>query len=443
MIQRHNKKYNMNVNYLTGFGNELETEALPGALPKGRNNPRQCEYGLYAEQLSGSAFTAPESKNKRSWLYRLRPSVRHVNRATHAANTHWLTAPGTESAAPHHYRWNPIDLDSDACNWISGMKTMTLSGDAKRLDGIGVHAYSVSESMRDEYFCCDDGELLIIPQHGTLELVTEFGVLFVEPQEIALIPRGVIHRVMVTEPSRGFVCENYGQPFTLPNRGPIGANGMANARDFKAPTAVFEDNDTPTSITRKWAGRFFKSQLNHSPCDVVAWHGNYYPYKYDLRDYSPVGSILFDHPDPSIFTVLTSPSDTEGTANVDFVVFTERWLVGQNTFRPPWYHRNIMSEFMGNIHGVYDAKPGGFPPGAMSLHNMMIPHGPDKNAFERGSNEKDDPTLLSDTMSFMLETRYIQEPTHFALHDAPLQENYADCWSGIEKKFDGKPGRKA
>ncbi len=434
---------NMNAHYLSGFGNEFETEALPNALPRGRNNPRRCEYGLYAEQLSGTAFTAPSSKNKRSWLYRIRPSVKHWTAPDEIDVPNWRSAPEASLTVPTQYRWDPISLDGMDANWISGMHTMTLCGDLSLQTGMATHVYAFGQSMMTDYFCNADGELLVIPQTGKLRFITELGALVVEPQEIAVIPRGVVYKVEIIEgPCRGFVCENYGQLFTLPERGPIGANGMANARDFKAPIASFHDSEEESHVTYKWSGKFFRSKLDHCPLDVVAWHGNYYPYKYDLRDYSPIGSISFDHPDPSIFTVLTSPSELDGTANVDFVVFKERWLVGENTFRPPWYHRNAMSEFMGNIHGVYDAKPSGFGPGAMSLHNMFVPHGPDSAAFEKGASESDDPVLLKDTMSFMLETRFVQQVTTYALNDAPLQKDYPKCWDAVDKKFDGSAGVK-
>ncbi len=273
--------------------------------------------------------------------------------------------------------------------WITGMRTMTTAGDVNTQTGMASHMYLVNRSMTDDYFFSADGELLVVPQEGRLRFCTELGIIDLEPQEIAILPRGLVYRVEVLEgPARGFVCENYGQKFQLPGRGPIGANCMANRRDFKTPVAAFEDREAPSTVTVKWCGQFHETQIGHSPLDVVAWHGNYAPVKYDLRTYCPVGAVLFDHPDPSIFTVLTAPSGVEGTANIDFVLFRDRWMVAENTFRPPWYHKNVMSELMGNIHGIYDAKPKGFVPGGMSLHNCMLPHGPDKGAFEHASNDR-------------------------------------------------------
>jgi homogentisate 1,2-dioxygenase len=323
------------------------------------------------------------------------------------------------------------------------MRTMTTAGDVNTQVGMASHIYLVTESMVDSYFFSADSELLIVPQEGRLRFCTELGIIDLQPQEIAIIPRGLVYRVEVLEgPARGFVCENYGQKFVLPGRGPIGANCMANSRDFKTPVAAFEDRETPSTVTIKWCGQFHETKIGHSPLDVVAWHGNYCPVKYDLRTYCPVGAILFDHPDPSIFTVLTAPSGVEGTANIDFALFRERWMVAENTFRPPWYHKNIMSEMMGNIYGIYDAKPKGFVPGGLSLHNMMLPHGPDKQAFEGASNSPLGPEKLDNTMSFMFETRFPQHLTAFAAKEAPLQDDYIDCWTSLEKKFDGTPGVK-
>jgi homogentisate 1,2-dioxygenase len=428
--------------YMPGFGNDFETEALPGALPQGMNSPQKCNYGLYGEQLSGTAFTAHPPE--RTWTYRIRPSVKHSARYTRVDVPYWKSAPCVNDGVTSlgQYRWDPVSAD-DGLTWITGMRTMTTAGDVNTQVGMASHIYLVTDSMFDEYFYSADSELLVVPQEGRLRFCTELGVIDIEPKEIAILPRGLVYRVEVLDgPCRGFVCENYGQKFELPARGPIGANAMANPRDFKAPVAAFEDREVPSKVTIKWCGQFHETVIGQSPLDVVAWHGNYAPYKYDFRTSCPVGAILFDHPDPSIFTVLTAPSGQPGTANIDFVLFRERWMVAENTFRPPWYHKNIMSELMGNIYGQYDAKPQGFVPGGMSLHNMMLPHGPDKNAFEGASNSNLGPEKLENTMSFMFETRFPQHLTTFAANEAPLQDDYIDCWSDIEKKFDGTPGMK-
>ncbi|GAA6210214.1 homogentisate 1,2-dioxygenase [Cognatishimia sp. WU-CL00825] len=429
--------------YMPGFGNDFETEALPGALPKGMNSPQKCAYGLYGEQLTGTAFTAPSHQNERTWCYRIRPSVKHVGRFNKIENPYWKSAPHVleDVVSLGQYRWDPIPHSGEKLTWITGMKTVTTAGDVYTQVGMATHVYLVTENMQDEYFFSADSELLVVPQEGHLRFCTELGVIDIAPKEIAILPRGLVYRVELPDgkPARGFVCENYGQKLELPGRGPIGANCMANRRDFKTPVAAFEDRDAHSRVVIKWQGQFHETFIDHSPLDVVAWHGNYAPCKYDLSDYCPVGAILFDHPDPSIFTVLTAPSGVPGTANIDFVLFRERWMTMEDTFRPPWYHKNVMSELMGNIYGEYDAKPDGFAPGGISLHNMMLPHGPDQQAFDKATHSNLGPEKLDKTMSFMFETRFPQHLTEFAAKEAPLQDDYIACWDSLEKNFDGTP----
>jgi homogentisate 1,2-dioxygenase len=423
--------------YMTGFGNGFETEALPGALPIGRNSPQKCPYGLYAEQLSGSPFTAPRATNERSWLYRILPTVTHWGRFAKVEADLWRTAPCNEVEVPiSPLRWDPVAIPSDTLSFIEGVRTITTAGDAGTQAGMAAHIYLVTRSMENEYFYNADGEMLFVPQQGDLRLCTEFGIMEIEPGEIAVIPRGVKLKVELKRgPARGYLCENYGRAFTLPERGPIGANCLANPRDFLTPVAAYEDKEAPSQIYVKWGGSLWATALDRSPLDVVAWHGNYAPYKYDLRHYSPVGPVLFDHADPSIFTVLTSPSETPGTANIDFVIFSDRWLVAENTFRPPWYHSNVMSEFMGLIYGQYDAKPQGFAPGGVSLHNCMLPHGPDAEAFEAASNAELRPHKLEGTMAFMFETRFPQRVTAYAAGLDELQKSYGDYGQRLKKRF--------
>jgi homogentisate 1,2-dioxygenase len=427
-----------NDGYISGFGNGFESEALPGALPIGRNSPQKCPYGLYAEQLSGSPFTAPRTSNERSWLYRIRPTVKHWGRFAKTDIGLWRTAPCIEQEMPiAPLRWDPIPLPEEQVTFLQGVRTVTTAGDAGTQAGMGTHVYVMTKSMVDEYFYNADGEMLFVHQQGKIRICTEFGIIDAEPCEIVVIPRGVKIRVELKDKAaRGYLCENYGAAFTLPERGPIGANCLANQRDFLTPVAAYEDRDAASALYVKWGGTLWRTELAHSPLDVVAWHGNYAPYKYDLRHFSPVGPLLFDHADPSIFTVLTSPSETQGTANIDFVVFPERWMVAENTFRPPWYHMNVMSEFMGLIQGVYDAKPQGFIPGGFSLHNSMLPHGPDAEAFEHASNMLLKPERQANTMAFMFETRFPQRVSKYAAEFGGLQRNYVDCWSGIAKHFD-------
>ena len=425
--------------YMSGFGNGFESEALPGALPRGRNSPQRCPYGLYAEQLSGSPFTAPRTANERSWLYRIRPTVAHWRPFRRADARLWRTAPAPEAEVPPApMRWDPFPIPAEPLSFIEGMHTITTAGDARAHAGMAAHTYLATRSMRDDYFYNADAEMLVVPQQGALRFATEFGIIDAAPGDAVVIPRGVKIRVELHEATaRGYVCENYGGAFTLPDRGPIGANCLANPRDFLTPHAAYEDRDAPGTLTVKWGGTLWSADIDHSPLDVVAWHGNFAPYKYDLHSFSPVGPVLFDHADPSIFTVLTSPSETPGTANIDFVLFSDRWLVAEDTFRPPWFHMNVMSEFMGLIHGQYDAKTGGgFIPGGISVHNTMLPHGPDRDAFERASTAPLLPHKLEGTMAFMFETRFPQQVTAFAANAPGFQHEYASYGRDLRKHFD-------
>ena len=428
---------NSSLAYLTGFGNEFATEALDGALPIGRNSPQKCPYGLYAEQLTGSAFTALRGDNKRSWLYRIRPSAMHTP-FKQIGNGKLVGDFGVTSTPPNQLRWNPLPIPAEPTDFIHGLVTYAGNGDPHAQSGCGIHLYAANRSMSNRAFYNADGEMLILPQQGRLRFVTELGVLDAEPQEIVVIPRGVRFRVeLIDDNARGYVCENFSAPFRLPDRGPIGANGLANARDFLTPAAAYVDKDEPTELVAKFGGNLWAAQMDHSPFDVVAWHGNYAPYKYDLRRFNAIGSISYDHPDPSIFLVLHSASDTPGVSNIDFVIFPPRVLAMQDTFRPPWFHRNVASEFMGLIHGAYDAKADGFSPGGASLHNCMTGHGPDAETFEKASNaDTTKPHYITDTMAFMFETRTVIRPTQQALQSTELQQNYFECWQGIKKHFD-------
>jgi homogentisate 1,2-dioxygenase len=424
--------------YQSGFGNEFASEALPGALPVGQNNPQKPPLGLYTEQLSGTAFTVPNARNRRNWHYRIRPSVRHAWQFVETANHHIRTAPCREGRPPiGQIRWDPAPFPDGASNFLTGMRTVCTNGDAHMQAGMASHIYMATESMTNTYFYNADGEMMVVPQEGRLRFATECGVLIVSPGEICVMPRGMKFRVELLDgPSRGYICENYGVYFEIPERGPIGANGLANPRDFLYPIAAFEDTEEAGELYVKFDGRLFMVELDYSPLDVVGWHGNHAPYKYDLARYNVMGSISFDHPDPSIFTVLTSPSDTPGMANIDFAIFADRWLVGEHTFRPPWYHMNIMSEFMGILYGVYDAKEEGFEPGGMSLHNMYFPHGPDHDAWLKATTSDLAPEKLAGTMAFMFETRYPLIPTEYASSIPALQDDYPSVWHNLEKHFE-------
>ncbi|MDY7577797.1 homogentisate 1,2-dioxygenase [Herbaspirillum sp. RTI4] len=422
--------------YQSGFANEFATEALPGALPVGRNSPQHAPYGLYAEQLSGAAFTAPRASNRRSWLYRIRPAAMHspfvqIDKGLLRSSFDEVATP------PNQLRWDPLPMPVAPTDFIDGLITVAGNGSPEAQSGCAIHLYAANQSMQDRFFYNADGELLIVPQQGRLEIRTELGLLELEPQEIAVIPRGVRFQVRLPDgAASGYVCENYGSLFRLPDLGVIGSNGLANPRDFLTPQAWYEDREGTFALVAKFSGNLWQAEMSHSPLDVVAWHGNFAPYKYDLRNFNTIGSISYDHPDPSIFLVLQAQSDTAGVDTIDFVIFPPRWLVAENTFRPPWFHRNIASEYMGLIDGVYDAKAEGFLPGGGSLHNCMSPHGPDVATFEKASRiDTSRPAKVEATMAFMIETRQIIRPTRFALETPALQRDYYRCWQDFRKHF--------
>ncbi|HYX46292.1 MAG TPA: homogentisate 1,2-dioxygenase [Sphingomicrobium sp.] len=417
--------------YMTGFGGHFESEAVEGALPKGRNAPQRPPFGLYAEQLSGTAFTMSRGENRRSWLYRMRPTADHRPFTRYGGAV--LFAPGTvdEPLAPNRLRWDPPRDLPDGKDFVDGMATMLANRDPADLEGVAIHLYRATRSMERRVFVDSDGEMLIIPQQGEIRVVTELGLLELKPGWVGLVPRGVKIRVEVDGDARGYVAENHGALFRLPDLGPIGSNGLANPRDFETPVAWFEDKDEPTEVVQKSLGSLWTTTLDHSPLDVVAWHGNYAPYRYDLSRFNTINTVSFDHPDPSIFTVLTSPSNVPGRANADFVIFPPRWMVAEDTFRPPWFHRNVMSEAMGLVHGAYDAKAEGFQPGGLSLHNLMSGHGPDVESWRKASEAELKPHKIEGTMAFMVETCWPYRPTAWALEHA--QHDYDSAWAGFPK----------
>ena len=423
--------------YHSGFGNEIATEALPGALPIGQNSPQRCPYGLYAEQLSGTAFTAPRGANRRTWLYRIRPAAVH-RPFRRVDNGRYDGDFGAVAAPPNQLRWDPLPVPAAPTDFVEGIVTIAGNGDPHQQTGCGIHLYAANRSMTDRYFYSADGEMLIVPHEGRQRFVTELGIVEAAPQEVVVIPRGVRFRVeLVDVTARGYICENFGAAFRLPEMGPIGSNGLAHSRDFLTPAAWYEDRDAKSELVARFMGNLWVAEMDHSPLDVVAWHGNGAPYKYDLRRFNAIGSISYDHPDPSIFLVLQSQSDTPGVDTVDFAIFPPRILAMEHTFRPPWFHRNVASEFMGLVRGVYDAKAEGFVPGGASLHNCMTAHGPDAQTFEKATRaDISHPDYIRDTMAIMFETRCVIRPTRFALETSQLQAEYYRCWLDLERHFD-------
>ena len=425
------------LNYQSGFGNQFETEAEPGVLPVGQNSPQQVKGGLYTEQLTGTAFTAPRASMQRSWLYRIRPSVRHFTNLEPVDSGLIRTGPDQDaSPTTTQLRWDPFPSISSDTNWLTGLSTVATNGNNEMQAGGAVHHFVASQSMGDTAFVNTDGELMLVPYIGHLLIRTEMGHLELMPGEIAVIPRGVKFSVDLTAgTARGYVCENYGAAFSLPEHGLVGVDANALPRDFEYPVATYDQDDHPTKLVAKISGKLFANELRHSPFDVVAWHGNLAPYRYELRRFCALGPVVFDHPDPSIWTVLSSASDTPGTANLDFILFREHWRVAEHTFRPPWFHSNVMSELMGLIEGIYDAKAEGFLPGGISIHNSFIPHGPDSEAFTAATNAELVPVKGPDSLAIMWESRYRWVPTSWAMGLSELQVDYSERWSQLDSQW--------
>lgn len=414
--------------YLSGFGNHHQTEAVTNALPTDQNSPQQCPFGLYAEQLSGSAFTRPRHLNLMSWLYRILPSVVRQDFKPYNKN---LTLEYDKVQAPNPYRWSPHPKPEMTVDFVDGL--FHIAGNTNH-----AYIYQCNKSMTNRYFSNHDGEMLIIPYLGELLIFTEFGKLCASPGKIVVIPRGVQFKVeLIDAIACGYLCENGGSPLTLPSLGLIGANGLANPRHFLYPCAAYEEGYNEVTLLCKYQQQLWWADSNHSPLNVVAWQGKYAPYSYDLSLFNTINSVSFDHPDPSIFTVLTSESDTVGVANLDFVIFPPRWMVAEHSFRPPYFHRNFMSELMGLVTGQYDAKQEGFLPGGVSIHNCMTAHGPDNDAYMQAINSDLQPIKYENTLAFMLETREPWLISKQALAHPALQKDYSDCWQSLSSRFKG------
>ncbi len=428
----------MTLSYQTGFGNDFATEAVAGALPIGRNNPKRPPLGLYTEELNGTPFAAPRAVNRRTWTYRIRPSA--VHRPFRPIDTGLIrTAPFDEvPPTPNQLRWRPLPIPTAPTDFVDGLVTFGGNGDPGLQVGAAVHMYAANRSMTDRFFYDADGELLLVPQLGRLIVRTELGVLDASPGEICVVPRGVKFAVDVPDgEARGYVCENYGQHFRLPELGPIGTSGLANSRDFMTPVAAYEEREGDFRLLAKFGGGLWEAEIGHSPLDIVAWHGTYAPYKYDLARFNCINTVTYDHPDPSIFCVLVAPSAVPGTASIEFGVIPPRWSVADDTFRPPPFHRNVASEFAGLIKGKYIGKAEGFEPGCASLHNCMSGHGPDAESYDRGEEAESKPEYLADTFFFFFETQLVIRPTRFALETELLERDYYRIWQGIRKRFPG------
>ncbi|KAH8805268.1 Homogentisate 1,2-dioxygenase [Xylogone sp. PMI_703] len=439
--------------YLAGFDSHLETEAVDGALPIAQNSPQKASYGLYNEKLSGTSFMAPRRENKQTWVYRILPSCTHnpYHLTDGSGGINGDTAKTQEKLhfLPNQLQWDPFDHDqSKNLDFPSGLKMLAGSGDATIKEGCGMFIYAAGRSMDEKTsYYSGDGDFLIVPQEGELDIRTELGWLLVRPREICVIPRGIKYQVFLPSgPARGYALELYQNHFELPPLGVIGSHALANARDFQVPVANFSEDFGPTAdqgknvykVISKFNHNFFVAEQAHTPFDVVAWQGTYYPYKYDLGRFNTIGTVSYDHPDPSIFTCLTAPSHQPGTAVVDFVLFPPRWLVGEDTFRPAFFHRNIMSEFMGIIVGDFDARSGGhsgFVPGGANLHNVMSAHGADAESTENAREAELKPAWTGgDNLAFMFESSLMMGVTEWGLRTCKkIQRRYTEeSWGNLK-----------
>lgn len=421
--------------YMTGFGNEFETEALPNALPVGQNSPQKPAYGLYSELFSATTFPAPRARNRRTYMFRIHPSVQ-APKYSRIDNSLIATPPFDTVPTPNNMRWDAFEIGGEDADFIDGLATICGVGGPIAQSGMAMHIYRVTRSMSDRVFTNNDGEMIVMPQQGALRFVTELGVLEAAPGAIVILPKGIRFRVELPEgPARGFVCENFSQAFHLPELGLIGSNGLANAADFYAPVAAYEDRNTPCELVQKYAGNLWATELPYSPLDVVAWRGNCAPMLYDAEKFVALGTATVDHPDPSIFCALTSGGDAVLGPNVDMLILPPRWLVAEHSFRPPGFHRNCVCEMVALIKGRHQGKTGGFGPGGFSIHNNFAPHGPDVNTVQMAREEELKPMKLEGTLAFLFETRFPLAVTPFA-HEA--KENQADVvamWQGFPHLF--------
>lgn len=424
-----------NHTYQLGFGQDFESEAEPGSLPVGQNSPQIPPHGLVSELVSGTTFSAPRALNRRSYMFRIHPSVVH-GRFELWDGASIASAPFAVPPTPNQIRWRPLPIPAARRDFVEGLVTLCGNGAVNMQTGVAIHSYTCNASMERRVFANADGELLIVPQVGQLRIVTEMGILTCAPGEFSIVPKGMKFRVeLLGAEARGYVCENYGLPFRLPELGLIGSMGLANSYDFLVPVAAYEDDEGPTELIHKFGGQLWRAELGHSPFDVVAWRGNYAPCKFDMRRFVAMGTATVDHPDPSIFCALTSPSDSVAGGNADFMVLPARWLVAEHSFRPPGFHRNSVAEFLSIVEGKHDSKDSSFQPGGASLHNNWAAHGPDMTTFERARVADLVPQKIEGSIVFMIESRFPLQVTPEAMAVPELQENYADCWQGFQRRF--------
>ncbi|GLI78307.1 hypothetical protein PoHVEF18_006618 [Penicillium ochrochloron] len=378
--------------YLNGFNGYHQSEAAEGVIPLVINIPQKSKYGLHTERISGSSFTAPRKDSKQTWLYRLLPSTCHEDFSlleNHPFNLKNVLN-SKYQYSPNRSTWAPAQIAKEA-DFLTGLQLIGGAGNPTMKEGLAYYAFTAGKSMpSNQAFYSADGDFLLAPQKGTLDIRTEMGYLRVRSNEICVVPRGIrFHVSLPAGPVRGFALELFEGHFELPELGPIGSTGLANIRDFEIPTASFDNSNVDTEIIAKFAGQVHRTVHRGSIFNVAGWSGTYYPFKYDLGKFNTIGSVSYDHTDPSIFTVLTAPSSVPGEAVVDVAVFGPRWLVMEKSYRPPYFHRNTMSEFAFVIKGGFDVTP--LPPqleGLFLLSNTMCAHGADPESWKQATEKE-------------------------------------------------------
>ncbi|KAH9884385.1 homogentisate 1,2-dioxygenase [Xylariomycetidae sp. FL2044] len=433
--------------YQIGFGNRFATEAIPGVLPQACNTPQRCKYDLISEQLNGTPFISPRATLLHAWFYRIHPSVKHrpLKRLPKNEDLEAVFSPLNPDVefTPQDLGWDkfphPKGADAvDMIDFIDGLKTIGGHGDPTLKEGLAVHMYMANTSMPNRAFCNNDGDMLIIPQEGRLDIQTEFGRLMVRPGELVVVQAGMRFTVGLPDgPSRGYIQEIFGSHYELPELGPVGSNGMAQPRDFEIPVASFDVDLSPWTVVVKLAGALFAYEQDHTPYDVVGWHGNYAPYKYAMEKFISSATVDRDQSDPSIYCVLTARSKIPGVSLSDFLVFTPKWCSTRNTFRPPYYHRNVATEIMGMPYGTWHGSATMLEPGGLTYEPSYMPHGESYERWKEATGADLQPARVGEgAMAFMMHISGHVSLTQYALQRCTtLQPIQADMWQDFKGGF--------
>ncbi|KAH9874017.1 hypothetical protein IAQ61_004645 [Plenodomus lingam] len=437
-------------NYQAGWGNRHQSEVIPGTLPVAQNNPQEVRFGLYTEGITYSAFAAPRAHNYSTYMYRCRPAAAHNGYVPFESKSNiqncFLSLNPKVATLPEQAEWRPFPLpkEEEKIDFANGLHTLAGSGDPNIREGLALYVYMINSSMERRAFCNADGDFLICAQLGTLDIVTEMGKIFLQPGEICVIQRGIrfcMNLAPDTKVARGYITEVWGSMWELPDLGPLGGHGLANPRDFLYPVAAIDDNlHVDWQIVNKINGELVAIQQDHSPFDLVAWHGNVVPYKYDLTKFSSQNSTSIDHTDPSIFTVLTAKSRDPLTPLADFLWFGPRWDVATNTFRLPYFHRNSASEFLACLYGQGLGRSDDFQPGGGSFEGGHTPHGGFHEGYQHGMriHESQPEKILTEQLTIMIESSRLFLWTEWARKGCGVIDEHGTnykVWEALPDRF--------